>query len=70
MLKKQFASIAQLPASLVSELKEAATYCEEDSISRIITEIRKQDDDFADKLEKLKEDFDFDGILAYLGEDS
>jgi len=68
--KKQLASIAALPATIISELKEAATYCEEDGISRIISEIRKQDDDLADKLENFLKKFDFDGILAFLGEDS
>ncbi len=67
---KQLASIAALPATLVSELKEAATYCEVDGISRIITEIRKQDDDLAGRLDRLLKEFDFDRILAFLGEDS
>jgi DNA topoisomerase VI subunit B len=67
---KQLASIAALPATLVSELKEAATYCEVDGISRIITEIRKQDDDLAGRLDRLLKEFDFDRILAFLGQDS
>ena len=65
--KKQLASIAALPATIISELKEAATYCEVDGISQIITEIRKQDDDLADTLENFLKKFDFDGILAFLG---
>jgi signal transduction histidine kinase/ABC-type uncharacterized transport system substrate-binding protein len=68
--KKQLASVAALPTTIISELKEAATYCEVDGISKIITEIHKQDDDLADKLEKFLKEFDFDGILAFLGEDS
>ncbi len=70
VLKKQLASIATLPAAVISELKEAATYCEVDAISKIITEIRKQDDDLADMLENFLKEFDFDRILAFLGEDS
>lgn len=61
-------SVATLPAQIVFELKEAATYCEIDSINRIITNIHIRHLDVAEELDRLAGEFDFDGMLALLEE--
>ena len=61
-------AVTALPAPLVSELKEAATYCELDAVKRIIADVRGRNPSLADELERLVGEFDFDGILALIKE--
>lgn len=61
-------SIATLPPQLVSELKEAATYCEVETLNQIITEVSRRNLDLAEELDRLSMEYDFDGILALLEE--
>jgi len=63
-------ALASLPDTLVSTLKEAATYCEVDAINRAITDIHIKNSDLAEALELRVKEFDFDGILALIKETS
>ena len=66
--KRQQEAVAALPAPLIAELKEAATYCELDAVNRIIVDVRTRNPSLADELEHLTGEFDFDGILALIKE--
>jgi PAS domain S-box-containing protein len=62
--------LAVLPDQFVSRLNEAATYCEVDAITRVITDVYAENPDLAEALEQKAKEFDFDGILALIKETS